>query len=304
MKILRQSFATVRRAAEIWLQSNAFALAGSLAFFTLFSVAPVVIVLVSIVGIFFGEQAAEGQIVGQLEQAIGSQAAEAVQSAVAASRLEDNGVWATAAGVLAMLVGATTVFGQMQTALNAIWEVAPRPSHNSFLLLLRKRIISLTLVLTIGLVMLSSVLLSVGLNAALRYLEGWVGDQDMLLRVADLGLSLTVVTALFALIFRTLPDVRLRWRDVFFGAFVTALLFGVGRLLIALYLTHTATASTFGAAGSLVILLLWVNYSSLILLYGAALTRARFESRGGVVHPSSVAVRVRRHFVEDGEELA
>ncbi len=290
------------RAGRIWLDSNAFAMAGSLAFFTLFSIAPVMIVIVSIIGFFFGEEAARGQIVVQLEQTIGTDAATAVQAAVARSKLEGGGLWATAVGIVAMLVGATTVFGQMQTALNTIWEVAPKPSRSSVFRLIRKRLASLTIVLSIGFIMLVSLSLSLAVNAAVRLAGDWLPWQEVVLRALEFGLSLMVIATLFAVIFRSLPDVRLRWGDVALGGLVTALLFTVGRSLIALYLSYTATASTFGAAASLVLLLLWVNYSSLILLFGAAFTRACLEARGGKVVPRSVAVRVHRRLIEDDNE--
>jgi membrane protein len=292
----------IARAGRIWLDSNAFALAGSLAFFTLFSIAPVMIVIVSMIGLFFGEDAARGQIVLQLQETIGTEPAKAVQTAVARSQLEGGGLWATVAGVAAMLVGATTVFGQMQSALNAIWEVAPKPSRSGIFLLIRKRLASLTIVLSIGFIMLVSLSLSVAVNAAVKFFSDWLPWQETVLRVLEVGVSLAVVAALFAVIFKSLPDVRLRWVDVALSGVVTALLFTLGRFLIALYLTHTATASTFGAAGSLVLLLLWVNYSSLILLFGAAFTRAHLESRGGEVIPGSVAVRVHRRLIEDEDE--
>lgn len=197
-----------------------------------------------------------------------------------------------------MLLGASTVFGQMQSAMNQIWSVAPKPSQNSILLLVRKRLLSLAIVLAIGFVMLVSMSLSVAVNAMVRYAQDWLPFEGILLRMVDVGLSLLIISALFAVLFRNLPDVRLRWRDVALGALVTALLFSLGRYLIALYLTHTAPASSFGAAGSLVLLMLWVNYSSLILLFGAAFTRAWLEARGVTIEPRSVAARVKRELIE------
>ena len=198
-----------------------------------------------------------------------------------------------------MLVGATTVFGQMQNSLNAIWTVAPKPSRNSIFLLLRKRITSLTIVLAVGFVMLVSLSMSVGLRILLHNVQGWLPWYDVAFSALDTVLSILVASLLFATIFKILPDVKLRWKDVALGSLITALLFTVGRVLIALYLSNTATASTYGAAGSLVLLLLWVNYSSLILLFGAAFIRAHLRSRGLPVRPRSVAVRFHREIIED-----
>lgn len=289
----------MKRAASIWLDSDAFAHAGSLAFFTLFSIAPVMIVIVSVVGVFYGEEAAQGQIVLQLQETIGSEAAQAVQSAVASSSLKGSGLFATIAGIFAMLVGATTVFGQMQNSLNSIWTVVPKPSRNSIVLFLRKRLTSLTIVLAVGFVMLVSLSLSVGLRVLLENVQGWLPWYGVAYNALELMLSILVASLLFATLFKVLPDVLLSWRDVAVGALLTAVLFTVGRSLIALYLSYTATASTYGAAGSLVLLLLWVNYSSLILLYGAAFTKAHLLARGFTVQPRNVAVRIRHEIIEE-----
>lgn len=289
----------LRDTVRMWLEAQVFIHAAALAFFTVFSVAPVVIVVVSIVGIVLGEQAAHGQIVEQLKDAIGPDAAAAVQSAVEASRIERSGLLPTLAGVGAMLFGATTVFAQMQNALNAIWHVAPRPTRSSVLIYVKGRLLSLTVVLAIGFVLLVSMLLSVLVRAIVLFAQDWIPVPGALLIAFDSVISIGVITLLFATIFRVLPDVVLRWRDVWLGAFVTALLFVLGRALIALYLSSTATASAYGAAGSLVLLLMWVNYSSLILLFGAAFTRAHTLASGQIVRPRATAVAVHRELIED-----
>jgi membrane protein len=257
------------------------------------------IVAVSVIGVFYGPEAAQGQIASQLQATIGPEAAEAVQTAVSRSSLKEGGLFATLAGILAMLVGATTVFGQMQNSLNAIWTVVPKPSRNSVALFIRKRILSLTIVLAVGFVMLVSLSLSVGLRVLLQSAQGWLPWYDVAFNALELTVSILVASLLFATIFKVLPDVVLSWRDVALGSVLTAILFTLGRSLIALYLSYTATASTYGAAGSLVLLLLWVNYSSLILLFGAAFIKAHLLARGLQVQPRSVAVRIRREIIED-----
>ena len=289
----------LKDAARIWLESNAFANAGSLAFFTLFSIAPVMIVAVSVIGVFYGQEAAQGQIAAQLQEVVGAEAAETVQLAVAKSSLKGGGLFATLAGILAMIIGATTVFGQMQNSLNAIWKVVPKPSRNSIAALVRARLTSLTIVLAIGFIMLVSLSLSVALRVVLDNVQGWLPWYDVAFSGLELALSILVAALLFGTIFKVLPDVVLSWRDVALGSLLTAVLFTIGRSLIAMYLSYTATASTYGAAGSLVLLLLWVNYSSLILLYGAAFTKAHLLARGLSVQPRNVAVRVRREIVEE-----
>ncbi|MDT8321629.1 MAG: YihY/virulence factor BrkB family protein [Xanthomonadales bacterium] len=281
-----------------WSESQAFIYAAALAFFTVFSIAPVMIVVVALVGLVLGERAATGELMAQLQQVLGNDAAQVVETAVMNSRIEQSGIWPTVVGVVAIVLGATTVFAQMQKSLNQIWDVVPRPSRSGLWRLAKTRLLSLTMVLAMGFVLLVSLLLSVALRAIMAFADQWLPMPGWVMVGIEIGLSLVVTTGLFAAIFKILPDVMLRWRDVLVGALVTALLFTVGRSLIALYLAKTATASTYGAAGSLVLLLLWVNYSALILLFGAAITRAHFEARGQHIQPRNTAICVHRELVE------
>ena len=290
-----------RDAVKGWLACDPFTYAGSLAFYTLFSLAPVVIIAVSVIGLVLGEQAAQGQIVAQLQDVMGHDAATAVEQAVARSRIQESGILPTLLGVAALIVGATTVFAQMQLSLNAIWGVAARPTRNSLFSLVKTRLLSLTVVLAIGFVLLVSLLLGVVLRAVLHFTHRFVPSVAALLSGGEALVSLLAVALLFGAIFKVLPDVVLKWRDVVVGALVTAVLFSVGRYAIAAYLAYTATASTYGAAGSVVLILLWVYYSSLILLFGAAFTRTQLLARGRVVVPRNTAVRVRRELVTEPE---
>lgn len=286
-------------AAKHWSESEAFIFAAALAFFTVFSIAPVTIIAVTIVGIVLGERAAQGEILEQLQDVIGPDAADLVQTAVVNSQIDNSGLLPSLMGIGAIAIGATTVFAQMQRSLNAIWGVAARPSRNSVMIYLRTRLLSLAMVLTVGFILLVSLLSSVALRSAIAFAEQWLPVPALALVGVDVGFSLMVITLLFAAMFRILPDVVLGWRDVLPGALLTAVLFTLGRSAISLYLANTATASTYGAAGSLVVLLLWVNYSSLILLYGAAFTRALLEQSGDVVRPRDTAVRIHRALLEE-----
>lgn len=276
----------------LWLERNAFTHAAALAFYTLFSLAPVVIIAVTIIGVVLGEQAAQGQIVAQLQDLMGHEAAAAVEQAVARSRLSETGLLPTVLGAAAMVVGATTVFAQMQQALNAMWGVAARPGRSSLFAWVKRRLLSLTVVLSIGVVMLASLLFGVALRAVLRFTDRFLPATAVLLSGAEVLVSWAATTMLFAAIFKVLPDVVLRWRQVLLGAAVTATLFAVGRYAIAVYLTHTATASTYGAAGAVVLILMWVYYSSLILLFGTAFTCAQMQAGGQLPAPRVGAVRV------------
>lgn len=296
---LRRWLGILATAAGYWSESRAFIYAAALAFFTVFSIAPVVIVVVAVIGFVLGEQAAQGELMEQLRDVIGAEAAGVIETAVINSQIDHSGIWPTVVGVVAIAVGATTVFAQMQQSLNAIWEVAPRPSKSSLWILIKARLLSLTIVLAIGFVLLVSLLLSVALQAVVTFASQWLPVPAWAMVNLELGISLLVISLLFAAIFRILPDVVLSWRDVILGGVITAILFTVGRWAIALYLANTATASTYGAAGSLVLLLLWVNYSSLILLYGAAVTRAYVEAQGKPIRPRNTAVRVHRTLIEE-----
>lgn len=296
---LARSWRIFKDAAGVWFERNAFMHAGSLAFFTLFSMAPVVIIAIAIVGMALGPDAAQGRIKAQIEQFLGADAARVIQDVVARSRPEIAGILPTLTGLLALFAGATSVFGQMQFSLNRIWGVAATPRKSGFITFLKTRIVSLAIVIAIGFVLLVSLLLDLAVEAAIAYARGWIPVPPLVLASTEMIVSFTVIAALFAVIFKALPDVVIDWEDVRAGAIITALLFVAGRSGIALYLTYTAPASAYGAAGSLVLVLLWVYYSSLILYFGAALTRARVLAHGKPIYPRATAVRVREEVIEE-----
>jgi len=204
-------------------------------------------------------------------------------------------------GFGALLFGATTVFAQMQASLNDFWGVVAKPTRGSVILFLQTRLVSLGLVFVIGFLLLISFVITTALAAATRYAESWIAIPPAVLTAVDLVLSLVVITVLFATIFKILPDVNLRWQDMWRGAFITALLFVAGQSLISLYLTRTAPGSTYGAAGSLVLLLFWVYYSALILFFGVALTRATINLRGDQIVPKPNAARFKLDVLEEQE---
>lgn len=232
----------LRDAARNWLDSQAFIHAGALAFFTAFSIAPVMIVAVTVAGVVLGPQAAEGQLLDQLRDVVGERAAGAVETALVNSQLDRSGWLPTLAGIAAIVLGATTVFAQMQASLNAIWDVTPRPGKGGIWKFVKARLLSLTVVLAIGFVLLVSLALSVAVRGAIVFAEQWLPVPAWVMVGAENLASLTVVTLLFATLFKVLPDVVLSLRDVLLGGFVTAILFTLGRSLIAIYLANTATA--------------------------------------------------------------
>ena len=283
-------------ATSLWLERNAFSYAASLAFYTLFSLAPTIIIAVTVIGVVMGEEAAQGQIVAQLQGTLGMDAAVAIQEAVAQSRIEESGLLPTLLGVGALVVGATTVFAQMQFSLNTIWGVTAKPTSNSALRFIKSRLLSLTVVLSIGFILLVSLVLGVVLRGMLLAADNLLPFASLFTTTLESLISVAMVTMLFATIFKVLPDVVLRWQDVLIGAVVTAVLFTIGRSVISVYLAYTATAS-YGAAGSVVMILLWVYYSSLILLFGAAFTRSLLLRRGRPLIPRNSAVLIKHEYV-------
>jgi len=292
-------FRVLKTAIQRWLERDAFEHAGALAYCTLFSLAPLVIIVVTIVGMVFGDDAASGRISAAITDLVGAQAASAVEGAVQRSRPEEAGMLPTLLGVGALVFGATTVFAQMQNALNKFWGVRAKPTRSGILVFVTVRLLSLSMVLIIGFLMLTSFVVSVAITGVIEYAQDWIPIPGFAVAAIDLAVSLGVTTLLFGMLFKILPDVYIQWADVWRGAFITAVLFAIGKYLISLYLTHVAPASTYGAAGSLVLILLWVYYSSLILFFGTCLTISTILERGGAVIPKKTAVRTSIVLEED-----
>ncbi|MGE3277096.1 MAG: YihY/virulence factor BrkB family protein [Vicinamibacterales bacterium] len=300
LRLVRQAPLLFWRTILLWIERSATRHAAALAFYTLFSLAPLLIILIAIVGAVFGQDAARGEVATQIDHLVGPQAATAVQNAVRQSSISQAGLLPTVLGLLALGFGATTVFAQMQAGLNQFWGVQARPTRSGIGPFLRTRLVSLSLVLVIGFLLLTSLVVSTAISGVVAFARGWVPVPPALVTGVDLCVSLFVVTLLFAMIFKILPDVHLEWGDVWHAAVLTAALFVGGQSLISLYLTRMATASTYGAAGSLVVVLMWVYYSALILYFGAAMTSASMRMRGARVIPKPTAVKVRIEVVEDG----
>lgn len=281
-------------AGKAWSRDNAFKHSAAVSFYTLFSLAPVTIIAVGVAGLFFGKEVAAKQFAAQMEQLVGKAAGEVVLKAMEAGAIGDKSAWSTAVGIGLLVVGATTVFGQLQESLNEIWGVTSKPSRSGWMVMIVQRLISFAMVLTVGFLLLTSLILTTALTAIVTLAQGWVPISTSVMRGADLVVGLGVITILFALLFKVLPDVKTKWRDIWRGAFITAVLFSVGRLLIALYLGHSTIASTYGAAGSLVALLIWIYYSCAILFFGAEFIRAYQLEHERPVHPKKTAVKVSR----------
>jgi membrane protein len=283
--VILSIFGTALRA---WWEDDVPRLGASLAYYTLFAIAPVLLVATAIAGMVFGAEAVRGEIVGQLDQLVGREGALAVQSLLDGASQRRAGIVATVVGSVAFVVAATGAFLELQAALNTIWRVKPNPGVNLKAFVI-DRLRSFGLVVAVGFLLM----VSLAVTAALAALNGWLSGRlpniPLVLSGVTVLVSLIVTTALFALLYRVLPDVHLRWRDVTTGAFVTAVLFTIGQQFIGLYLGQSSVASSYGATGSVMILLLWVYYSCQILLLGAEFTRAYALRRGSQPAPEAFA---------------
>ena len=256
----------LRATARQWSEHKILQLSAALAYYSIFSIAPLLVIVVALVGWFYGPDAARDQLDDQLRDSIGQSAAETVQSMVQSAYRPGQGGWAATIGVATLLLGASGVFGQLKDALNTIWN-APPSQRSGVITFLRARLVSFGLVLVIGFLMLISLLLTAAAAAAWNVISAHLPVSKFLLTVAALAVSVTITTTLFALIFKWLPDVPVRWRQVWTGAALTALLFEIGKVLLGVYLGRESTASSYGAAGTVVLLLLWIHYHLGNLVY-------------------------------------
>ena len=287
---LSSIWALITDSVVAWSDDYAPSMGAAIAYYTAFSIAPLLVIVIAIAGFFFGAEAAAGYLYAQLSGMVGADGAEALQGMVESASNTQEGVIATVIGTILLLLGATTVFAELQSDLDRIWKAPAATKPEGIWGLLRARILSLGLVVSVGFLMLVSLVLSAALAALSSWWGGFFEDFEWLLHAVDFIVSLTVVTLLFALMYKILPRVKIAWRDVWVGAFVTAVLFTLGKLLVGLYMAKAAIASSFGTAGSLAVLLIWVYYSAQIFLLGAEFTWAyahRFGSRRGEAKPAT-----------------
>jgi membrane protein len=263
-------------------------LAASLAYYTLLSLSPLLVLAIAVAGFVFGEEAARGQIADQLRGLFGAEAGEAIQAMVAHAKQPGSGILGSIISVVVLLFGASGVFGELQDSLNTIWEVAPRPGRGIWGIV-KDRFFSFTMVIGVAFLLLVSLVVS----AALAALGNWISsfaDAEWLWQIVNFVVSLGMIALLFGLVFKIIPDVKIRWRDVWVGALVTAALFTLGKFLIGLYVGKAGVASPYGAAGSLVVIVVWVFYSAHILFIGAEFTQVHTRAMGHSVEPARGAV--------------
>jgi membrane protein len=284
-EILKETFSD-------WNEDKAPRLAAALAYYTMFSIAPVLIIVIAIAGLVLGREAVQGAIAQQIEGLVGNrESALAVQAMIQSASKPSTGIIATVIGLVTLLFGAAGVFGQLQDALNTIWEVQPKPDRG-IMETIKERFLSFTMVLGVGFLLLVSLVVSAALTAIGTYFSNLLPGFEAVWQVVNFLVSFGVITLLFAMIFKVLPDAKIAWSDVWIGAAVTALLFTIGKFLIGLYLGKSSVGTAYGAAGSLVVILIWVYYSAQILFLGAEFTQVYARKYGSRIEPADNAVPV------------
>ena len=281
---LRRLGTVLAKAANAWMDDHAQSMGAALSYYTIFSLAPLLLIAISVAGLVFGRDAAQGAVVDQLQGLIGPNGAQAVQDLLRNVSKPSSGMLATGTGVAVLVIGATSVFAELQDDLNRIWQVPTRKKVSTWWAFLLTRLLSIGMIFAMGFLLLVSLAASAAFDAFASWSTSAIAGWEPLAHGVNFAMSFVLTTALFAMIYRFMPQATIEWRDVGIGALVTAFLFSIGKFLIGLYIGKSALASGFGAAGSLAVLLAWVYYSAQIFLFGAEFTWAyahAFGSRQG-----------------------
>lgn len=303
-KFFDRAFFKVAKSTIVgFLSDKGLKLSAALAYYTIFALAPLLLLLISLVGIFFGKEATQGKIFEELNGLIGSSAALQVQDMIKAIELSDKSTIALIIGVFTLILGATSIFGEIQDSINIIWKVKAKP-EKGWLKLLKDRLLSSSLIVSLGFLLIVSLIANGVILALMDRLSRYLPDMTVFIaNVLNTVISFFVITVLFGTIFKVLPDAKIKWSDVRSGAIFTACLFLIGRFLIGLYISTTATGSTFGAAGSLIVVLVWIYYTAVILYLGAEFTQVYTEFRGRHIEPAEFAVAVVQKEIEKDVEV-
>ncbi len=282
MKIIKNAFSMFRKAATAWMDDFAPSMGAAISYYTVFSLAPLLVIVIAIAGAVFGREAVTGQIVAQLSGLIGKDGAQVVQGLVAAASDTDKGLVAGLISVVVLVIGATTVFAELQSALDRIWHVPVKDKPSGISALLRTRLLSFGLILGVAFLLMVSLSVSAAVAALGTWAGGLLPGWEVLLQVINIAISVSIATLMFAMIYKLMPSTPIAWRDVWVGAGVTAVLFEVGKLLIGLYLGKSSVTESFAAAGSLVVLLAWVYYAAQVFLLGAEFTKVFADEHGSL----------------------
>ncbi len=283
----------LKKSVNAWIDDYAPSMGAALSYYTLFSIAPLLIIVIAVAGAVLGHDAVRGEVAAQLSTLLGRDGAAGVQGLIESASEPREGFLASAVSVVFLIIGATTVFAELQSALDRVWRVATPPTAHGIITLLRTRLFSFGMVLCLGFLLLVSLVASAGLAALGEWWSGSLRIQGLLLQTINIAVSYVLITSVFAMIYKIMPRARIAWSDVWVGAAVTGLLFEVGKFLIGLYLGKFAVTSGFGAAGSLVVLLVWVYYSAQIFLLGAEFTWVYATEHGSKVGEPQPSARIR-----------
>jgi len=291
-QVLRDSF-------KSFSNDNVFKLSGSLAYFTVFSIGPMLIVMIFFADLFYGREAVEGTVYGQLRGFVGSDAAKQIQDIIKNASLSGKSTTTAVIGFITLIVGATTVFAEIQDSINIIWNLKPKPKKG-WLKMILNRLISFSVVVGLGFILLVSLIVNGLIEGFMDRLQARFPNLTVIIfYILNLLITFIVISGLFTVIFKVLPDAKIKWKDVIIGSMTTAILFMLGKFAITFYIGSANIGSSYGAAGSIVVLLLWVYYSSVILYFGAEFTKAYAAHYGSRISPSQYAVWIRNVEVEE-----
>jgi len=293
----KNGFIILKAAVNGFIDDLALKYSASLAYYTIFSLAPLLLLVISLAGIFLGRDAIQGRLFEEINGIVGADSAKQIQDMITRIELSGKTTLSVIIGIGTLIIGATSVFGEIQESINLIWQVKPKPKV-AWINVLKNRLLSGSMIVTLGFLLLVSLLLNGALLALSDRMKIFLPDFTVFIfNLINLAVSLIVITVLFAVIFKVLPDAKMKWKDVWPGAIFTAVLFLIGRLVIGIYIAKSGTSSTYGAAGSLIVILLWIYYTAAILYFGAEFTRAYADFYGVRIQPAEFAV----HFEQKEE---
>jgi len=297
---VKDIWSIIKQSCSDFIDNKVLKLSAALAFYTIFSLPAMLIIIISISDIFYGRSAVEGTLYHQIANFVGTDAAVQIQETIRSAALSKSGSIATIVGIVTLLFGATSVFGEIQDSINLIWKLKAKPRKGrGFLKLIINRLLSFSMVISLGFLLLVSLLINGAMEALLDHLTKLFPQLTVILvYIINLVLTFFITAVLFGMIFKVLPDARVKWKDVRIGAVNTALLFMAGKFLIGYYLGHSKMSSTYGTAGSVIVMLLWVYYSAMILYFGAVFTHVYAAHTGSMIYPNNYAVWIQQVEVE------
>jgi len=291
----------LKQTVHDFMDDKVLKLSAALSYYTIFSIAPMLIVIITLCDVFLGKEAIEGSVYGQINDMVGNEAALQIQQMIKNAALSGDSTWATVVGIITLVIGATSVFGEIQDSINFIWQLKAKPK-NGLVKILLNRLLSFSMVVSLGFILMVSLAMNGIIELFSNQLARLFPQVTMVLvYIINLALTFTIISLLFAIIFKVLPDAKVKWKHVIVGAVTTAILFMIGKFGIGLYLGSSKVGTAYGAAGSIVIILLWVYYSSIILYFGAEFTQVYVQHFGGQIKPNEYAVYVKEVPVETDE---